>query len=374
MSTKYEETIIERKAYKPEFHIEQKSTSYGTTYNVPVMHLKPKNESDAEYKLSNKPLGRFLAFHSIGRNKFVRMCYRDEDKINRAGKTVVHKVFIGTDKANDWILDHYAKIPTEKFKILLADGNVARITSDKYISIPHNIVQSTIENRLKAEGFKFTKNISSSGQRGQYRLLSEEQVNKAVNVGDKIADTVCYFNRNSGDKSLHIAGGSEVLICSNGMTTVKNGSKIRMLHKLDLKVVKRRIEETLTEILKNVKPLRKIFTSLQKVVITETEAKKFVEVLPYPKYMQQAIWTRLFTKSAQTSNEKMDWDGTLWGIYMASTYIASHHEEMAKGRRSVQIDDDMRQRLSTVETFSETWDKREELLEKKNAPKIEAKK
>lgn len=378
---KYEEPVIDKKDYDPELSFAD---------NRPAIILKAKSNKPKiqEVRLHGKPFGRFLAFMEMGQRRFINMCYRTET--TKSGRP--KRVFIGTGDAQKWLTSAYTKLEkTKHFKLLLADGKPVRITSEKYIGIPHSFVQEVIENRLKAEGFDFVKTINVRGTIGEYELITKDTItkeeamkqlsNEQTQTGQHMSDhgiamssTVRYVNYNTGDRSLNLFGGGKVLVCANGMISNRVSNKMRMLHKLELKDVRTKLERAITEIIKNIEPIRKELLKLRKVKITKEEAKKFVEVLPFPKYMQEAIWTRLFKESKETQNGKMDWDETLWGIYMSATYIASHSETLKKGRKEKEINDEYRVKLSAVETFSETWDEREKLYEKQNAPKVEVKK
>jgi len=108
--------------------------------------------------------------------------------------------------------------------------------------------------------------------------------------------------------------------------------------------------------------------------ITKDEAKKKIFSLPIAKYLQEAIWTRLFQASKLTRNGQMDWDETVYGLYMASTFVASHNENIKKSKNiDVAINEDHVQKLQSLELFTTDWDAREKELEKTNAPKIEVK-
>ena len=370
---KYEEPVIDKKDYVPELSFAD---------NRPAIILKAKSDGPKiqEVRLLGKPFGRFLAFMNMGQRKFINMCYRVETTNSGRHK----RVFVGTNNAQKWLATAYKKLEkTKHFKLLLADGKPVRITSEKYIGVPHSFVQEVIENRLKAEGFDFVKTINPRGTIGEYELVTKDTITKQEAIaklsqsrgtGVEMSSTVRYVNYNTGDRSLNLFGGGKVLVCANGMISNRVSNKMRMLHKIELKDVRTKLERAITEIIKNIEPIRKELLKLRKVKITKEEAKKFVEILPFPKYMQEAVWERLFTESKETQNGKMDWDETLWGIYMSATYIASHEDTLKKGRKEKEINDEYRVKLSAVETFSETWDKREELFEKQNAPKIEAKK
>ena len=371
----FTEFVVEKKDFKPVFAWNRVKSQnvYGADRQIPSITLRGKIDGkDSEIVLQGKPFSRFLQFMEIGKRRFMNMMYKKNAYTSRSGKQYIKKQYIGFETAQQSIDTQYPKVSVQKFKFLSVDGNIARITSDEYIGIPHTFVQEVIEKRLTTEGVEFTKESRFGGVNGIYTFTNTGAggLNK---VGD-IAHQVSYMNRNSGDRSLKLFGGAVVLVCSNGMTSGKATSEMRIVHKLELKDLRKRIEQQLGTILEKVKILPKQFLKLRKYEVTKEEAKKLVDSLPIPKYLQEAIWSRLFTPSKLTRNGEMDWDGTMWGLYMASTFIASHYKDIQKTRNTTKaVDETVVERLSSLELFTEIWDKREKILEATKAPKMESK-
>src|SRR3972149_4780965 len=190
----------------------------------------------------------------------------------------------------------YRVAPARKFQILHKDGIVTRFTSNKYMSVDQEFIQQTIENRLTAEGIRFEKEIKFEGVNGIYKLLN------AVTDGSEIAKTVSYINKNDGDKSLRFYGGAVVLVCSNGMISNNSTSEIKLRHMKTNTEIAREINKHIGAILENLDVLPEKVFKLREIEVTKNQAKKRINALPIPQYMQKAIWKRLFTKSDKTLN------------------------------------------------------------------------
>ena len=375
-SPEFKEFVIEKGDFKPQFVWQRirPQSRYGIERQVPSITLTGEMDGEpAHLVLQGKPFSRFLQFMGVGKRAFMKQMYRYNDKTSFFGKTYQTKTYIGSENAQKLLEAKYPEASVEKFKILLVDNKVARITSEDYIGIPHSFVQEVIENRLNAEGIEYHKQSRFGGSNGVYVFKNTMKVDKAnAKVGDEIAHSVSYMNRNSGDKSLKLFGGAVVLVCSNGMTSGKAQSTMRIVHKLELGELRKRIEQELGKILEKIPLVSKDFMKLRKYKVTKEEAKILVEALPISKYLREAIWERLFTPSKKTMNGEMDWDGTMWGLYMAATYIASNNTEIQKSRRSTKsVDEEIVERLSSVQLFQQVWEEREKILEKSNAPKVE---
>jgi len=106
-------------------------------------------------------------------------------------------------------------------------------------------------------------------------------------------------------------------------------------------------------VLENLDVLPQKVLKLREIQVTKKQAKKHIESIPIPQYMQKAIWKRLFTKSAKTLNGDRDWDGTMYGIYMASTYVGSNMEKIRKSKnRVVEIEPQHVEQLQSFETIT----------------------
>lgn len=304
--------VIKKKDYIPSLEM-VKVNHYGKIIDVPQIVLSPKN-TGTRYVLQGRPFSKFLTFIKIRKSKLVPQIRATL----RKGE--------GIELHNKYIQNKYPKSPTKKFQILHTNGIVTRFTSNKYMSVDQEFIQQTIENRLTAEGIKFEKEVKFDGVNGIYKLLN------AVTEGSEIAKTVSYINKNNGDKSLRFYGGAVVIICSNGMISNNSTSEIKLRHMKTNTEIAREINRHIGAILENLDVLPEKVFKLREIEVTKSQARKRINALPIPQYMQKAIWKRLFTKSDKTLNGKMDWDGTLYGIYMASTYIGSNTETIKKSK------------------------------------------
>ena len=362
MTNGYEEVVFETKDANPVFRWKEEEGVFEKR-QVPSVDLELKNGK--VYNLRHKPLSRYLAFLGIGKRKFMDMLRTYE---RPEGHKTPRKVFLNTETAQKFLETATAKMlpTTEAFKILLMNDKVVRITSDTFIAVKHSRVQEIIENRLHAEGIEFTKEIRFGGVNGVYRFTNTQH--------EGMENAVSYINRNSGDVSLQIYGGAVVLVCGNGMISGKASSKTRIVHKLSDKDIVRKVEAELGMILERLNTLPEVFLKLKKYAVTQSEARKLVEALNMPKYLKAAIWKRLFASSKKTENGKMDWDGTMWGIYMAATYVASHEKAVSRSLNTTQdMNEDLMQKLAMVETYTTVWDQREKILAETGSDQLSVK-
>jgi len=326
--------VIKRKDYLPIFKMVSKN-HYGKMRQFPQIILSPKNPEDPKFILEERPFSKFLTFLKIKKSRFmsnVRSSTRAGDGISRWNKYVQNK---------------YPKCPTKTFQLLHTNGKVERFTSNKYIAVPYDFIQKTIEDRLNAEDISFEKEIKFDGVNGIYKLTN------TVDEVTGIAKTISYMNKNDGDRSFKFFGGAVVIVCSNGMISNNATSEIKLRHLKTEKEVARAINKHIGNILEKLDVLpRKVF-ALRNIKITRKQAKKHIDALPIPQYMQKAIWKRLFTKSAKTLNGHRDWDETMYGIYMASTFVGSNMEEIRKSKNRVaQIEPQHVEQLQNFETIT----------------------
>lgn len=348
-----QEFVIEKNHYKPVARWDGELQSHIS------VHLHPINGGEI-IRLYGKPLRRFLYFIGMTKREFAKSMHSTYMHTSRSGHQYPRKEFIGLTKAQHDLNTKYPKATVRKFKLLKQGGSIHRITTDKFISVPHEFIQSVIERRLDAEQIKYDKETTFGESSVSYRFTDA--------VSNGIQSGISYVNANTGDKALKFYGGAVNLVCSNGMMSGKATSSIRLVHMHDLKMLERLVEDRVSEQLANLEILPQQFLKLKEYQISKAEAQVLVYGLPMRKYLQDAIWDRLFTKSKLTDNGRMDWDGTMWGIYMAATYIASHAASIQRStNRVAAVDVEMVEKLSTVETYHAVWDKREKLMEQDKA-------
>jgi len=324
--------VIKRKNYLPIFKMVRKN-HYGKMKEFPQIILSPKNPEDQKFILEERPFSKFLTFLKIKKSRFM--------------SNVQHSIKAGDglSRWNKYVQNKYPKCTTKTFQLLHTDGKVERFTSNKYIAVPYNFIQKTIENRLNAEGITFEKEIKFGGVNGIYTLGNIE--------GTGMAKQISYLNKNDGDRSFKFFGGAVVLTCANGMVTNNATSEIKLRHLKTEKEIERVINKHIGAILENLDVLPQKVLKLREIQVTKKQAKKHIESIPIPQYMQKAIWKRLFTKSAKTLNGDRDWDGTMYGIYMASTFVGSNMEKIKKSKNRVaQIEPQHVEQLQSFETIT----------------------
>ncbi len=326
--------VIKRKNYLPIFKMVKKN-HYGKMKEFPQIILSPKNPEDPKFILEGRPFSKFLTFLKIKKSRLMA-------HVNSSVKSGD-----GISRWNKYVQSKYPKCPTKTFQILHTNGKVERFTSNKYIAVPYNFIQKTIEDRLTAEGITFEKEVKFGGVNGIYKLTN------TVTEGTEIAKTISYMNKNDGDRSFKFFGGAVVLTCSNGMTTNNATSEIKLRHLKTEKEIARAINKHIGNILEKLDVLPQKVFALRDIKITRKQAKKHVDALPIPAYMRKAIWKRLFTKSQKTLNGQRDWDETMYGVYMASTYVGSNMEKIRKSKnRVVEIEPQHVEQLQSFETIT----------------------
>lgn len=336
MQTEKSETVnvVKRKDYLPIFKMVRKN-HYGKMKSFPQIILSPKNPEDPKFILEERPFSKFLTFLKIKKSRFMS----NVNASVRAGD--------GISRWNKYVQNKYPKCPTKTFQLLHTNGKVERFTSNKYIAVPYNFIQKTIEDRLSAEGITFEKELKFGGVNGIYKLTN------TVDEVTGIAKTISYMNKNDGDRSFKFFGGAVVLVCSNGMISNNATSEIKLRHLKTEKEIARAINKHIGNILEKLDVLPQKVFALRNIKITRKQAKKHIDALPIPQYMRKAIWKRLFTKSAKTLNGHRDWDETMYGIYMASTYIGSNMEKIRKSKNRVaQIEPQHVEQLQNFETIT----------------------
>ena len=326
--------VIKRKEYLPILKMVKKN-HYGKMKEFPQIILSPKNPEDQKFILEERPFSKFLTFLKIKKSRLMA----NVNASLRAGD--------GISRWNKYVQNKYPKCPTKTFQLLHTDGKVERFTSNKYIAVPYNFIQKTIEDRLNAEGITFEKEVKFGGVNGIYKLTN------TTSPVDGIGKTISYMNKNDGDRSFKFFGGAVVLICSNGMTTNNATSEIKLRHLKTEKEIARAINKHIGNILEKLDVLPQKVFALRDIKITRKQAKKHVDALPIPAYMRKAIWKRLFTKSAKTLNGQRDWDETMYGVYMASTFVGSNMEKIRKSKnRIVEIEPQHVEQLQSFETIT----------------------
>lgn len=307
----------------------------------PSVTLLPVGDGTS-YKLTGKPLRKFLQYQGHTLKSVVGPCR--EAKSALPGMKVLEAA--------------YAASPTQGYKLLMAGKDVVRFTTDEFVAIPDSMVKRVIDNRLKAEGVAV--------RRYSHRFGVHIYDLAAVGAMDPKVGDICYQirarNANTGNHAFKMSGGACVLACTNGMVSPRNMTSVRIPHLFDAKAIKRAIEEQLGRIMEKLPEMPAEFMALKRMKVTKEEARRRVWLMPMYRYEKRAIWDRLFFTERTTG--KRDWDGTMWGVYMAATYVASHSAEVPKGRHAKEVDTAMMERLSDVSSFTLDWDKREKELEK----------
>jgi len=295
------ELVISKDKFDPRYVEEIVHTQYGDRKDKKVLLGSTNNT----YVCRGKAISKLCSYLGLKRRQFNKIV--KDSGVTEATNTLTQKW-----KAEG--LDNY--------KLLLHQDTVLRITSIEYIGVPHSVVQSEIETRLKAEGITFEKVIKHNGSIGFYQLKNQRS------VVEGIVPTIHYYNKNSGDKSIRFNCGGMVLLCSNGMMSDSGGIKIRLIHRMDLKDLRKKINDIIGSLLEKVEQIPVEFERLKKLKLSKEDALKKVEELKIPKYLQQAVRRHV----------EENFDGSYWSLFMASTYVGTHLEQVPKGKKKIMKD------------------------------------
>ena len=343
--------FINAKSYKPVIghtYVEYRTKDGYEKKQVATVELHGKDEVVV---LEGKPLSRFLSIIEFGRRKF--------SKALVTGKTGAQRMLTKQYKASTMM----------QFQLQEEKGHVIRVTSERYVGVENSLVEEIIEKRLQQEGIEFEKK-SINRYESNYRQFELKNMKFAEAVG--MTSTIAYFNLNTGLNALQVVGGAMVQVCSNGLIVGKALKETeRLVHKQDMKEYERKINIRLGQILEVLEVITKDVVELRKIKVTIAQAKSIISHLKIAKYMQEAIENRLFVKSTRTFNGKMDFDGTLYGVYMAMTYVGTHTEEMQMSRnRMTTVNIAQTMKMQALETLQDGYASYQKQTKESKKPKV----
>ena len=320
--------------------------------------LKAAPDAAESYRLTGAELRKYLGYLKLSKKEIMRKCMTTAK--TAAGTTTSQLVAY---PANDMIRKAAKNPMFRSFKISHSNGYVRRITSGYYSSVPTESILETVRNRISGEGYTI-KSEDTVGPMISFRLgeaLSESDIDPAIHV----------IHRNDGHTALKMFTGGVVGICTNGMVFGEQTSKGRLNHMWTEAEVSRYIEGQLTTLVQNMADIPTRLAPLKEEEITLKVAKKRIAMLPLAPFVIKAVNDRLTTESTETANGKMDFDGTMYGVYMAGTYVASHnqlYQTVRFGKRPIPLSSQIQ--LADIRTYTQDWDAREKELEAANAEKI----
>ena len=359
MAMRSYENVIPTNAIEPRFEFKWLVNKFGQKRLTETIVLKT---AEKEIVLVGRPQTAFFRLIGTTRMHIIDKAYAVGKYTTRTGKVSTKRLHTTPNDANTEMRKFWEKTTVTGWKFLWEDEQVTRVTSEIYEGIPHELLQKIIRNRLDAESVEYDEKILNGGQTGVYSFMTGE----TQKVGNTIKNAVVYQNTNDGEHSFRLFGGGLVLVCSNGMVSMNTKSKMRLVHKLPEAEITRIVETELGRILESIDILPKQFLSLKEYVITKEQASQMISKLPVAKYVQMAVAQKLFGIGFTE-----DWDGTMWGLYMASTWVGTHMEHLPDRKKVREMRADVKISLQAVETYSEMWDKRESLKADESSKKLE---
>ena len=183
-------------------------------------------------------------------------------------------------------------------------NSVIRVAGLNFVFIPHSVVINSIIEVLRTEGIPYTKNISGDGRYGRFTL--------DMGYGDLIKYDIWFFNKNDAQHALRIGSGFTVLACQNGLISHKDKEIVRLIHRKD--EPEPFIAHAVRSQLSTLSGLAVIIENLKSKPLLDDIGFKLIEQSNYPLYMKSLI------KDAFQTNK----DGTMWGLSMSYSNVATH--------------------------------------------------
>lgn len=351
----YSERLIQTRDFVPEFHYSQRTRTDNIGRqrhtNVPELWLVSPSET---IKLRGTPM-RKLVSNYMGYG-YRRLCAEANTYEN------------SRDTLNDVLADHYEDMTAQTLCLQERNGQVTRLTTDAFEGIDSKQVSDVITRRLGAEGIEFDSRSRYGGYYNEFLMKNAE----FGELGGDVTASVGFMNTNTGENSLSLFGGGNVSVCTNGLILGDLTSRIRLVHKVGFSFVEKKIEHGLGEILQQIELVPKQLLALKEITVTKPEAETVINHMDMEKYLKNAVLERLTTPSHQTANGRMDMDNTLYGVYMAMTYVGTHSTSVAKSKNiSVDVNVNHVSKLQDINTLRDAWDLREKELENTDAIKVE---
>ena len=350
----YVERLIQVRDYEPHFHYSQRSykddRGYDRHVNVPELWLEGKGET---IKLRGTPMRKLVSnYMGLGYRK---LCNLGNQNISR-------------EQIDDHLYDYYNDMTAQTLCLQERGNTVTRLTTDAFEGIDSEQVHEVITRRLDAEGMDFESKDRFDGVHTQYFLKNAE----FGELSKDVVASVGYINKNTGENSFSMFGGGNVTVCTNGMIFGDLTARLRLTHKVDFVYVEKRIEQNLGEILSHMDIMPKQLMSLKDITVTKAEAEHVISNLRMEEYLKRAVSERLHRPSHATESGRVDWDDTLYGIYMSMTYVGSNVDSVQRSKNiSVDVNVNHVSKLQDINTLRQAWDLREKELESTNAIKME---
>lgn len=357
------EVFLNTDEWKPRARIDVENVPLRDDLTRQYFRVELENlETKKSYLMEGAPFRRYATY--IGTTSKYLKNLAKVHKVGERGRE--YSEYGSVKPVNDYLETAWENVKFNRF-LALTDGghNILRLTSEDFISLPNNLVYAAVENRMRDEGIEILKKEVNYNHT-EYRFDGQIE-------GSDIDPAMYIFNRNDGMSSIKMFTGGIVGVCSNGMIFGDSIQTQKLKHVRKQKMVARLIDQTITRLLSTFNEGMSQVEALKNMRVTKKEAEHIVlDLLPVYPFVREEVWNRLNSKSKQTQNGKTDWDGTMHGIFMASTYVSAHSKDIRNKHGRVGLSDIEYRTLSDVQTFHADWDAREKELERLEAQRIQA--
>lgn len=315
--------------------------------------IRPSKDAPETYRLTGSPLRRYLHYLGLKKQQ-VWDATLSITKSAASGKMIESRL---PYVADNMIRKSCRNPKFGSFKLEHVHGDVRRITSNIYSAVSTDIIQETIRNRIKEEGHTIEQE-QTTGPLMTYVLGGQVWpggIRPAVHVNHK----------NDGLTGFKMYTGGHVQICSNGLVAMQELSRMRINHRWSEDKLARKIDQELGLLMAKMADIPRAIAPLQKEKITLAVAKKRIDLMGFLPFVANALKARLTEPSKLTQNGKMDWDGTMFGVYMAGSFLGSRNLEfstVSAGKR--RITPNAQIALTSISTYTQDWDAREKEMDR----------
>jgi hypothetical protein len=181
---------------------------------------------------------------------------------------------------------------------------VYRVTSDKYVPIPHRVLFEHVDQIVRMAGIDTKYEVTRYFTRTAAKWLLWSCPLNYARVGDALNIYLYVSNANTGNDSIKVFGYGEILKCANGLTVAK-GARIRVIHVKDVQGILKRVADAVREVMVKLEKGKNFWVEtierLQRVELRQDQMKRWINdllsVLPkkyhgwFYKYLNENVET-----------------------------------------------------------------------------------
>jgi len=159
---------------------------------------------------------------------------------------------------------------------------VYRVTSDKYVPIPHRVLFEHVDQLVRAAGIDAKYEITKYFTRTAARWLLWSNPLSYARPNDALNIYLYVSNANTGADSIRVFGYGEILRCVNGLKILK-GASVRVLHVKNAQGVLERVAKAVREVMVKLENEKDLWCDaierLQHIELTKAQMRRWVNDL-----------------------------------------------------------------------------------------------